>query len=152
MRPTLPRPVADAALAASAGRLHLLGGRAASGLAKALAPTRETMIFSPMRDSWSSGPALPAARSGGVAVATEDRLHLLGGRQADGDPALAETLDTIRLTWLETPQPRGDGRAACASEGALYLLSPARADQPAARLETCVVESLLYLHERVEET
>ena len=75
--------------------------------------------------SWSSGPALPVARSE-VAVATlQNDIYVIGG-YANGnvDQYLVEVFDTAAETWRETaPLPRGLNHIAAIGYGGrnLYL-------------------------------
>ena len=152
-RPALPHPTSHAALAASAGRLYLFGGTSGGVLGRRPATTDRTVVYSPSLDRWSPGPTLRVPRHGAVAVATEDRLHLLGGSGDDHKSPPMESLDVGATAWVEAVQPVGRGDVAAASlSGALYLVSREPRDDGDFRLEACAMETVLYLHEPIAKT
>lgn len=147
-RPSLPHAATKAALASWGGRIHLFGGMADRPFPGGGRPSasRRTATFSPSLDAWREGPDLPEARFGAVAVATEERLHLLGGEGDGRRRAAALAMDPTSLHWLEAPQPFAQGHlAAAAAEGVVYVLQ-AEGDEEF-RLESCEVEDVFYVHE-----
>ncbi|MFO0614269.1 MAG: DUF6519 domain-containing protein [Polyangiaceae bacterium] len=73
-RASLAAPRAEAASVALAGRVHLVGGRIASG-----DPTESHEVYDPSTDVWMSAPALRAPRVRAGLAPYEDGLLLAGG-------------------------------------------------------------------------
>jgi N-acetylneuraminic acid mutarotase len=102
------------------GLIYLAGGRLESETSARLD------IFDPVSGAWSRGPDMPAPRSGAAVAVLDGRIHLLGGRGADG----RETLQT-HISWRpgddawrdETalPAPRTGG-GATVLDGEIYLI------------------------------
>jgi hypothetical protein len=82
-------------VAAIDGKVHAVGGRLGS-FARNL-DVHE--VYDPATDRWSSGPALPTARSGVAAVVAGGRLLVLGGEGSDGTFPENEGFDPASGKW-----------------------------------------------------
>jgi N-acetylneuraminic acid mutarotase len=83
----------------------------------------QVQVFSPSRNTWRTGPPLPA-RLGSVATAVIDgRLYAAGGSANDSASASAWVLDSLGGVWRAiAPMPRARYRAASATDGTrLYI-------------------------------
>lgn len=116
--PALPEPRQDAAAAAYAGMLYVVGGRDAD------APVAPLARFDPTTELWVRGPAKPVPVSGAGAAFLGGRLIVPGGVLANGIPTdEVEAYDVREGRWLRLASlPHPLSRYALAAfEGTLYL-------------------------------
>ena len=83
-------------------------------------------IFDPETQSWSRGPDLPAPRSGMAIAAYNGRIHVFGGRAADGRTTLQahSSWQPGEAAWqaeADLPSPRTGADAAVLEDG-IYLV------------------------------
>lgn len=102
------------------GRVHLLGGIGEAGTSV------QHDIFDPRSGTWSRGPDLPEPRSGVAAAVRAGRIHIFGGRAADGRTTLQTHLSWApgETAWREEaalPSPR-TGADAAVLDGAIFLV------------------------------
>ena len=116
-----PAPVSltEVAAAAHQGRIWVAGGLDVAGQA-----VDRVLIYDPVADSWSDGPALPEPVHHAALVSDGDALLLIGGYLGGGfDRPTADVwrLDDAGLgAWTSDrplPEPRGAGAAAWTGQG-----------------------------------
>jgi N-acetylneuraminic acid mutarotase len=84
LRTALPTPRAEAAVAAVAGKIYVIGGRIASVFAEDGSDTDVVEGYDPARDLWSRPLAkMPAPRSAMGAASWRNRIVLAGGETTD---------------------------------------------------------------------
>jgi N-acetylneuraminic acid mutarotase len=111
--PPLPFPRAAAAAATLDGRLYVVGGVAASGLAKAM------LAYDPSGRRWSALPG-PTPRQHLAATAARGRIYVIAGRAAgyDTNSGVVESWAPGEKRWRREPpipDPRGGTAAASVS-------------------------------------
>lgn len=101
----LPQPRADAATFQSGTSMYLIGGSTAQG------PTAETLTTGVTEDgnfgAWSSGPALPAARTNAAVASLSGVPYVIGGLDENGAPTTTVFQGTVtegELTGWEEPE------------------------------------------------
>lgn len=102
------------------GRIHVIGGIGESG------SSDRHDIFDPQSGEWSSGVALPAARSGSAVALYQGRVHLFGGQSGDGRTTLQTHISWApgETGWREEadlPAPR-TGAEAVVLERGIFLV------------------------------
>jgi non-specific serine/threonine protein kinase len=131
---TLPRPpdarAAAAAAATAAGKLYVVGGRSATGLA------REMLVLDVRSLRWTRT-AGPTGREHLAATALRGVVYVLGGRQAGYDTNVAtfEAFDPKVRRWRRLapiPSPRG-GTGAAALAGRIVSVG---GEEPAGTIAT----------------
>lgn len=114
-----PIPVArnEVALAAVAGKVHVIGG-SVQGVAGIWHDE-----YDPAANSWTSGAPLPTARSGVAYALYQGLMLVLGGELAPNTFAENEAYDWKTATWRTlAPMPAGrHGTAAAVAGGRVYL-------------------------------
>lgn len=145
----LPQVIAGAGLVAAQGRLYLIGGLISHNLGISRQVTNHVSIYSPASDKWTGGVPLESARSDAHVVATDNRLHVIGGIGTDSQPLSDEMLDVKTGQWLETPQPhhRHSGRLSVAVNGSLYRFGRT-SSMAKLSIERCAFDRILYAHSR----
>lgn len=121
LRP-LPEPRCAYGLAAHDGRLFLFGGRTGTDASTASA---DVWSYDPAADTWTADEPMPFPRSDLAAVRMGDRdeIHILGGRNRDGEPGtdhwvFRPNADTNR--WdIELGAPFTEARAGLTAAAAL---------------------------------
>lgn len=121
-RAELPRPVAGYMAGVSHGNLLIVGGTYWEHGEKQW--TDRVQIFSPYKNSWTNGPALPQPRSDAASVVLKGRVYVFGG--GDGDAVRRDCLALGRGAWksvpeAELPEPRLYANAVV-DRGWVYLL------------------------------
>ena len=125
--PNLPEPRCDYALAEVNGRLYLFGGRTESDPESS---SKSVWSYRFGEEGWREEAELPFARSGMSAAVIGEEIHLLGGRDIDGEPQSNHWIfDTrgegkfVQGAGTELPSPRADHVSAGISLlGRIYLV------------------------------
>ncbi|HXG32768.1 MAG TPA: kelch repeat-containing protein [Bryobacteraceae bacterium] len=117
-----PTPVTDATAVSKGGKIYLIGGCTAQGLANV---TGDVQIYDPGTGSWSSGPIMPTARASLAAEVLGNTIYAIGGLGSGGSNLdVVEALDLDKATWTAglTPKPTPSSEVqAVAHGGTLYL-------------------------------
>lgn len=111
------------ALAASGGKIYVLGGYPASRVS-----SRTVQVYDIASNSWQLGPQLPLPNNHGMAAAVDGKIYLLGGQITDdqqGESAVATVyeLDPAMGVWVEKAQmpTARSGGVAVAHGGKIYV-------------------------------
>ncbi|MFD6562741.1 Kelch repeat-containing protein [Micromonospora profundi] len=141
--PDMPQKLGSVGVAAVNGKLHLLGGRDSRTVVTLPDPpisigygtVRTHLVFDPARRSWSTAAPLPVEPRdhAGVAV-VGDRVHVFGGRVAEGEDNLArhDVYDTRTRRWSRAaplPTPRSAGAAVVLDGRIVYAGGECRPDE-----------------------
>lgn len=74
----LPTPIRAGHAAVLNGKIYYIGGNVGIDT-----PVGSTHIYDQWSDSWSAGPAMPTARNWGAVAVLPDRIHIVGGVNAN---------------------------------------------------------------------
>ena len=102
------------------GRIYLIGGFDTT----TNVPTDRVLVYDTVARTWSEGPRLPAPRGGHAAVVLDDRIHVIGGGNAQSTLADHDVLDPAIGAWTRlAPLPRAEGSpAAVVYDGRLVAI------------------------------
>ncbi|MBL0943633.1 MAG: kelch-like protein [Hydrogenophaga sp.] len=132
----LPYASAEGVLAGLGGRLYLVGGRVREDdTARHFnrhVDTARGLVFDPARGGWSAIADAPTARNSAASAVIDNRLYVVGGRQALRQPdgslrqvnvAALEVYDPATGRWsVRAPMPQAQGGLAAAAHGGrLYV-------------------------------
>ena len=98
-RAALPFPRDHLAVAATEGKLYVVGGRQLS-----LTTNQARLdVYDPLEDRWTRGPDMPTARGGLAAAAVDGRIAVVGGEQPRGTFPEVEVFSVRRNAWVSLP-------------------------------------------------
>lgn len=126
--PRVPRGVNSAAFAVLDGRLHMVGGRYATG--GQILNVADHQVYDPAGSAWTSRAPLPAPRGGHAAAVALGRLYAFGGESFGRNPAVHPEVfvyDPRADRWQEVARmPEGrHGLGAVGVAGRIHLLGGA---------------------------
>lgn len=123
MASPLPQALHHAHVAATGGKLYVLGGLV-DGLFR---ETGASWVYDPATDEWSSIASMDAgARGGGAAAAIGDKIYVAGGLRATRPVADFSVYDIATDTWDHTLEPLPEARdhlVAATVDGVFYAIS-----------------------------
>lgn len=92
-----PEPTADAVVVEAGGRLYQIGGTDKNGI------TGRVNVYDPIKNQWSSGPALPYPTASAQGAVVGRRIYVLGGWTDPNQPPTARVhvLDIDSGQWEE---------------------------------------------------
>ena len=97
-RHTMPEGVSGGASAFISGKLVYAGGTAWRNQVKHW--LNDTLVYDPLNDTWSSGPALPEPLAYGACIRTSHSLEILGGVNETGLSRKCWRLDEGSRQWV----------------------------------------------------
>lgn len=84
---SLPTPIRAGHAAVLGGKIYYIGGNVGIDT-----PVGTTYVYDQWSDSWSPGPAMPTARNWGAVAVLPDRIHIVGGVNANEPVSVASRL------------------------------------------------------------
>lgn len=132
----LPAPRAEGTIAAADGKIFVIGGRVRANPESSHfndhVDTVRHEVFDPDLGRWRQAADAPTARNSAASAVIDDRIYVVGGRQAHRQPdgsvrqvnvATLEIYDPRTDRWdTGTPMPQAQGGlAAAAFDGKLYV-------------------------------
>lgn len=115
----MPNPISETAAVSLNNKIHVIGGRSPAGEQNGLWHDHKDVgwhgVYNPESDIWKTAASLPIPRNSACAVTYKQNIHVIGGRQVNGDNLDTHSVfDVATDSWSSAePLPQAQAGLAC---------------------------------------